>query len=221
MPNGATGNSRNSPVPSMSCIVIESCTSVTHSISRNGEAASFEKPVKILRFFFGVSSALRRISVVPPIENLSPISISAGSVISRPRTRVPRCEPVSQTNQPSSRRISTAWSRETDSSGIWMSQLRLRPIEFSQYSTGKCVPVAASSSMMTGSLRRWPFLKEVYERQMTYSAMIGVTALTASRNVDKRLEFNTRTRMLCIVSSISGSSLSRGSRRSPRRAYRC
>ena len=161
MPNGASGKRRNSPVPSISCSVMESCTSVTQSISLNGEAASLEKPVKMLRFFCGDSVALRRISVVEPIENLSPISTSVGSVISRPRTRVPRCEPVSQMNQPSSRRISTAWSRETELSGIWMSQLRLRPIEFSQYSTGKCVPVAASSSMMTGSFRRWPLRKEV------------------------------------------------------------
>ena len=159
--NGATGYRWNSPMPSMSCTVIESCTSVTYAMSLKGEAASFEKPVKKRRFFCGDSSVLRRISVVVPSLILSPISTSVGSSISRFRTRVPPWEPVSQTNQPSSRRISTAWSRETASSGIWMSQLRLRPMEFSQYSTGKRAPVAASSSRMTGSLRRCPFLNDV------------------------------------------------------------
>ena len=77
-----------------------------------------ENPVNMLRFFCGTSDALRRVSVVEPMRILSPICTSVGSVICLLRTRVPAWEPVSHTNQPSSRRIKTAWSRETELSGI-------------------------------------------------------------------------------------------------------
>ncbi len=96
-----------------------------------------------------------------PKVMLSPMRTSLGPLIFRPFTRMPPLEPVSDTNQPSSRRMNTPWSRDTAVSGRQISQLLLRPTEFSQYSTGNRAPLCSSSSMTTGSRRRWPDLKEV------------------------------------------------------------
>ncbi len=63
---------------------------------------------------------------------LSPMRTSFGPLILRPFTSTPPFEPVSQTNQPSSRRMNTAWSLETSATGRHISQLRLLPTEFSQ-----------------------------------------------------------------------------------------
>ena len=63
---------------------------------------------------------------------LSPTFTSCRSWIFFPLTSTPDLEPVSQMNHPSSRRRSTAWSRDMVASGRVMSQLRLRPMEFSQ-----------------------------------------------------------------------------------------
>ena len=49
-----------------------------------------------------------------------------------PLREVPALELVSMINQPCSRRMSTAWSRDMVASGREISQLLLRPMEFSQ-----------------------------------------------------------------------------------------
>ena len=86
------------------------------NISLNGEAASREKPVNPRRFT-GSASVFHKVSVVEPMVTLSPILTTFFPSICLPLTRTPDLDPVSQITQPSSRLMSTAWSREAVASG--------------------------------------------------------------------------------------------------------
>ena len=107
----------SSPSMHRPCKATSSKVKVAASISRRGEAASREKPVKNRRRSKGFWSAFHMVSVVEPMVMVSPMLTNFRSSIFFPFTSTPDLEPVSQINQPSSRRRSTAWSRLAEGSG--------------------------------------------------------------------------------------------------------
>ena len=116
-PKGTSCSGWNSPPKNAPCRATSNKVKVAVSISLMGDAASRENPVKARRRSKGRSSVFRRTNVVEPMVTLSPMFNSFRPSIFRPLTYTPDLEPVSQMNQPSSRRNSTAWSREAVASG--------------------------------------------------------------------------------------------------------
>ena len=116
-PAAAGAERARSPPRNAPCRATSNKVKVAVSISLMGDAASRENPVKARRRSKGRSSVFRRTNVVEPMVTLSPMSNSFRPSIFRPLTYTPDLEPVSQMNQPSSRRSSTAWSREAVASG--------------------------------------------------------------------------------------------------------
>ena len=135
-----------------------------------------------VRFFLKSPSFVRlSIRAVEPMAITSPGITDRVGAAFVPLTNVPALEFVSVISQPASRRISTAWSRLAVLSGSTMSQLRLRPIEFSQYSTGILTCVVISSSRMTGSSRRRPRRSDTKQRHSTTRDSTGISTRNANR----------------------------------------
>ena len=116
-PKGMNCSGWSSPPERAPCTAIISRARVATIISLKGEAASREKPVKMRRRSRGWASVFHRVRVVAPMVTRSPMFTSFRSWIFLPLTYTPDLEPVSQINQPSSRRSSTAWSRLAVASG--------------------------------------------------------------------------------------------------------
>ncbi len=165
-------------------MAMRSCTKMVRKNRLNGEAACFPSRRKNRLLCKSVSVVWRNRSTELPIATVSPGyrgNLSEGFSFF-PLTKVPALELVSMMNQPSSRRMSTAWSRDMVGSGRVMSQERLRPMEFSQYSTGKRAWVVTSSSIITGAAGRRPSFTERKHLMTMIRASTGTRMRSTYRN---------------------------------------